>query len=192
MNEQELREARRRKRSQPPPTPAVAPLPAPPAETPPPAIVHDNPISEIERDPDWTARQAQCVALRILGHTPQDIADALGIGKQVVINYLYLARKKARLTDLHDLLTHKAGALAVDNLIDGLEKGDKEYTLETLKGMGHFRGPAAGTGEGAGTLVALQVNVKLPDGVASAESIPMKGQIVGVPRTLAEPEAEEA
>lgn len=177
MNEAELKahwKERRGKKSAPPdPSPANHPAPAARVDV----------LDAAAADPDFSAREAQCIALRLLGHSNAEIAESLGISKQVVANYLYNARQKGRLLgDLDNLLTHKAAGLAVDNLIDGLQTGDKEYTLETLKGLGYLRNHSQIKTEGGAGQVALQVVVELPPGVSDPAAIPMKGQIVGVPR----------
>jgi hypothetical protein len=82
---------------------------------------------------------AEMVALRLTGATIKEIAKEVQADEVTVRKYLALAAQTAERNDVGILLDHHAVPLAVDNLIEGLRAGDKQYTLKVLEGRGHFQ-----------------------------------------------------
>lgn len=132
-------------------------------------------------------RVSIAAALKATGYRTGQIATALGVSVVTVRTYLAKAREWGALNDVARDLRTRALPQAVENLIRGLDKGDKDYTLETLKGMGEFvrkgageKGPVA-----AGPTMALQVTfVNAPTSVVQGHEVPptANGMVVGCPR----------
>jgi hypothetical protein len=101
---------------------------------------------------DLRALIAEMVALRITGHTLKEIATISGVGLNTVTRYLARAAEIAERNDVGTLLDYHAVPLAVDNLLEGLKNGDKQYTLKVLEGRGHLqkhtKGVVSGTMKG--------------------------------------------
>jgi hypothetical protein len=68
-----------------------------------------------------------------------DIADALGLAPGTITGYITKYKQRVRKGAVDLQLDRIAVPLATTNLIHGLLAGDKDYTLETLKGRGHLR-----------------------------------------------------
>ena len=123
---------------------------------------------------------AQAVAYRILGYDIPTIADAICAKPQAVRNYLAEARERGQAhASIARLLDDHALPLAADNLIEGLQSKDKEYTLATLRGRGAFT--AHSKSDTTATMTKLEVQVSMPGNAATAPET-MEGQIVGIPR----------
>lgn len=68
-----------------------------------------------------------------------DIAEMLGVTVGAITGWIARHKQKVRIADIDLRLDQIALPIATDNLIHGLLAGDKDYTLETLKGRGAFR-----------------------------------------------------
>jgi hypothetical protein len=127
------------------------------------------------------------LALAQAGHTRRQIATALKMTPNAVKVALWRLRSAGLLNDLRDKLANDSAALAVDSLNFHLRKKDKDVTIETLKGLGHFKNHSNTKHEGGAggfALPPLQVNVVFNQGAQ-----PLPGQapdfseaVVGVPR----------
>jgi hypothetical protein len=137
---------------------------------------------EIPEGGELPPRIAQAVALRLVGLNPGQIAERLGLERSTVNQYLYIARMKGKLTDVGPILDHAVVPMAVENLIAGLEAGDKEYTLEVLKGRGAFRSHSANVSTGSAGPMHLQIQVELPKGASGTVIDVIPGQVMGAPR----------
>jgi transposase len=130
---------------------------------------------------------AAIIALRTEGQSDTQIAERLNLSVSTVRGILAKARKQLGFSDLIDRVEHRAVPTAVDNLIEGLDRGDKDYTLATLKGVGVFRNHSAVKNEGAPTenKNVLVVKIEMPAGVQPGELPTVAvGNIVGTPRAL--------
>lgn len=106
---------------------------------------------------------AAIVACRTEGMTDPEIAEKLGIAIGTVRQILQKARKQNFLSDIVDRLEDRAVPTAVDNLIRGLDREDKDYTLATLKGLGVFRTHTVGKQENVGAVSnELRVVIEMP------------------------------
>ncbi len=130
------------------------------------------------------------LVLRIAGLNVHQIVNKLHLddatGPDHVRQVLYLARKEARLADVTGLLDHRAVPGAVDNLIAGIDNGDKDYTLAVLKGRGAFRNFER---TDADTKMSLEITVEGLDNENC--KAPIEGTVVGIPRALAQPPRDE-
>jgi predicted transcriptional regulator len=135
-----------------------------------------------EPNRDWSKLAARAVALRILGYSQKAIAAEMCASEHAVRQWLMQARKRAELLDVGPLLDHVALPLAVDNLIEGLQQGNEKYTLATLQGRGAFS--AHSKSENYNTDMTLEIRVEMTDRSKPIDAI--EGQVVGVPRQLAE------
>lgn len=120
---------------------------------------------------DLRALIAEMVALRIAGYTMREIAEITATSICTVTRYLARASEVAERNDVGMLLDYHAVPLAVDNLIEGLRNGDKQYTLKVLEGRGHLqkhtKGVAVSTMKGGLIFEwkgAPQAAPALPDG----------------------------
>lgn len=136
-------------------------------------------VQALSRELEKDYRVAVSVALRTLGWDTGRIAEKVGVSRQTVRDYLAYAREHKGLNDTLRDLELRAIPQAIENLIEGLEAKDKDYTLETLKGRGLFRNHSNTKTEGgqSGPL-QLQVNFVNAPGVAPPDS----GTIHAVPR----------
>lgn len=137
-------------------------------------------------DLDRDARVATAAALRAVGYRVAHIAQALSVSPSTVKLYLARAREIGALNDVARDLRTRALPQAVENLIKGLDKGDKDYTLKTLEGLGEFVRHSKDEHQGGpGATMAFQVNfVNAPVSVVEGHMLPAtaNGMVVGVPR----------
>jgi len=144
-------------------------------------------LSEIETKDLLSAQQtprslqAAVVALRIKGMTIGEIATATGIDAKVIRRALYEAKQNAPVADLDVLIDARGLPQAVDNMLDLLDRGDKEATFEVLRGRGVLRTHQAVRHEGGTGNLTLNVAFNLPAN-AKAEPISVAGQVFGKPR----------
>ena len=100
------------------------------------------------------------LALRVEGASVNEIAAELGVSSVTVTGWFTTHRREISTEKLDAMLDQIAVPLAAENLVHGLLAGDKQYTLETLKGRGHLRqkdAPAAPT-----ELPALRIEFAFP------------------------------
>ena len=96
-------------------------------------------LAEIDDD----AVQAMAVALRLKGYKPKEIAIAMDVSVARVRRSLSQGRTSGALRDVVNDLQATALPLAVEQLIEKLEKGEDWAIKETLRGLGAFRSYAA-------------------------------------------------
>jgi len=169
--------------------PAATPVVSKTGQEPPPRLDNGGATNSLP-DSLYADRYAVVVALRMEGYTQQEIADKTGLTLWQIQNACHRARQNGRLRDVLDMIDNTAVPQAVDNLVEGLRKGDKEYTLEVLKGRGAFRkfSDKPGAGAGAMALPPLQINILTPQGgqVPTVIVNSEKGAVIGTPRDDAE------
>lgn len=178
MTEDELAKVR----GLPPPKPKPQPERAIPTRT------LDSILQEVDlgkADP-FGEHGTSIIVLRLAGLNVFQIADKLHLedksGLEHIRQVLYLARKEARLADVTGLLDHRAVPGAVDNLIKGIDEGDKEYSLAVLKGRGAFRNFER---TDADTKMSLEISI---EGLERDDrKTAVEGTIVGMPRESAQP-----
>lgn len=122
-------------------------------------------------------RTAQVVALRILGLSTDEISNQLVLQPSTVRKHLMIARQRGKLSDVSSFLDHAAVPRAVENLMAGLEEGDKDYTLEVLKGRGAFRSHSHQASTGSTGPMHLEITVSVPQGIEQATVV--EGQVMG-------------
>lgn len=81
----------------------------------------------------------EALSLRASGWSMSDIAEALEVSVATVTKWFTEHRHAVKSGRIDRDLDQIAVPLAKENLIHGLLAGDKDYTLETLKGRGQFR-----------------------------------------------------
>lgn len=97
-------------------------------------------VKEItERDLKTKFRATALLVLRMQGYSRREIGQLMGMTPNCVRVSLNRARQKGHLGDLRAILENDSAALAVESLNFHLKKKDKDVTVETLKGLGHFR-----------------------------------------------------
>lgn len=167
--------------SLPPLVPSTSPMPVSLAP-----IMAEAALQERQRKQKWTGlppkskirkKAAQIMALKIEGHTNEEIAAIVGLAPRSLRQYLWIAAKNGWLTihepdeDVSLRLAHRA----VSNLDELLHARDKDtglpsqtITLETLKGTGIFRDHSSKGQAEAQVMpsMALQINIIAPDGAA--------------------------
>jgi hypothetical protein len=129
----------------------------------------------------------QAVALRLADWSIPDIAKELGLAPGVVTRLFTEYRQKVDQEEIAQRLDQTAIPLAVDNLVHGLLAGDKDYTLETLKGRGFFKRHSDGgdSGPAQKELPTLKIEFVSPAGAARVEIgsagdvNPALGKVVG-------------
>lgn len=126
----------------------------------------------------------RALALRAQDWSVPDIARELGVESSTVVAFFREHRRAVDLATVDQELDKIAVPLATENLIHGLIAGDKDYTLETLKGRGHFRRHSDTVNRGDGTLPTLQIIVEHPVGSVGLPEPRelLGGKIVGLPR----------
>jgi predicted transcriptional regulator len=139
-------------------------------------------------------RVAVAAALRAVGASTAAIAQALGLSVDTVSTYLAAAREWGALRDVVRDIECRLVPKAVENLAALLEQGDKQATLEVLKGRGLLRKHTAGQKEGSSGPPDLRLTVVFagaPAGAADRVGVALAsgsgGEVVGV--ATAEPVA---
>lgn len=123
----------------------------------------------------------KALALRAQGEAVEDIALQLGVSSQTVTQWFSQHRRELDRATIDLELDQIAVPLATENLMHGLLAGDKDYTLETLKGRGYLRRHSDAKVHGSGDLPELVIRVEAPSVQQSAEGL-LRGHIVGIPR----------
>jgi hypothetical protein len=126
------------------------------------------------------------------GESVIDIADTLDVATSTVTAHVARHRREVEVAQIDGRLDEIAVPLATDNLIHGLIAGDKDYTLETLKGRGKFRRHTEDTGAGKLELPVLRIAIEVNTGagpspltalpIPSADQMIAGGRIVGAMR----------
>ena len=130
------------------------------------------------RPPLLPERLPRIIELAAEGWTREEIAQELGMTRNALRVLLYKARQQGQLLDSEDRVVHQAVPLAIDNLINLLEKGDKHTTHEMLKGVGIWKSHAQTKNEGQTGPVVLAVKFEIPEG---SQPKTIEGSIVGRP-----------
>lgn len=124
----------------------------------------------------------EALALRAEGWALTDIAEALEVGVSTVTGWFTKHRRRVAARKVERDLDAIAVPLATENLIHGLLAGDKDYTLETLKGRGQFRRHVAGEETVRHELPPLVIRFEgapgSPVDTQNAEKL-VTGQVVG-------------
>lgn len=125
----------------------------------------------------------QALALRASGHSINLIAQEMGVPSSTIVRWFTEHRREVSVDQIDDMLDTIAVPLAAENLVHGLLAGDKDYTLETLKGRGRFRKHAEGEGKAPAALPELRISFELPtaDQMQGRADVPA-GFIVGQPQ----------
>jgi hypothetical protein len=135
---------------------------------------------------------AAVLALRWEGFTPKETAEILGCSHGRVDNALLRMRESAELDDQIKRIEQQIVPLAVDNVAQGVLKGDRVYTLKVLEGRGVFRTHKSVEGEIKKTILHLKIITEMPKHLGpDAIPMPVVGSIVGAPVLLAAAETKE-
>jgi transcriptional regulator with XRE-family HTH domain len=125
----------------------------------------------------------QALALRATGLSTVEVAKALGVSPHTVTGWLTAHRRTLAAGEIDALLDEIAVPLAAENLVHGLIAGDKDYTLETLKGRGQLKRHTAGDEKPTGALPALSIVFEAPVSIGgqqlNAAGSPTRGTILG-------------
>jgi hypothetical protein len=121
---------------------------------------------------------AHMTALRADGWSVNDIADKYGYASATVVRYLMEFRRTMAPVDVEQELDKLAVPLATENLIHGLLAGDKDYTLETLKGRGQFKRHSADGPPRPESMPPLTIEFITPPGMEAAPRS-VTGSVVG-------------
>ena len=93
---------------------------------------------------------ATIVALRVGGHMSyREIAEALNMSERHVLRVAKRGKKEQVVERELQRLDREGFPMAVENVLEGLEAKDKEYTLEFLKGRGALNPKATPADGGA-------------------------------------------
>lgn len=127
----------------------------------------------------------QALDLRASGHSVGEIAASMGIAPSTLTRYFAQFRRDLADGAIDDQLDQIAVPLATENLIHGLLAGDKDYTMETLKGRGVLR-KGKDEGKGDGEIPALVIRVEHKGPTPSTTTVAVApprshGHIVGTP-----------
>lgn len=125
--------------------------------------------------------------LKLRGYKTTEVAKILGTDARRVIRVLRQARQDGNLDDVLADLKFEALPLAVEKLIDKLEKGDWEAVRETLRGLGAFRTYTQQTSDGGGDNRTLNVQFIMPP---APQAVNPRG-IVGRPREVIDATVQE-
>lgn len=128
---------------------------------------------------------AAVLALRFEGKGPKETATILGVSESRVYRVLSQVRNDASIDRLLDRIDQVALPLSVDNAILGVARGDKDYTLEMLRGRGLLRTHKSIDAQVKQTVLTLQVQISDPDHYKGKDLPPPRmGSIVGAPVNL--------
>ena len=132
---------------------------------------------------DRLRRTQQALALRASGYGVNEIAASMGVSAATITGWFVAHRRAVSLDEIDAMLDAVALPLAAENLVHGLLAGDKDYTLETLKGRGRFRKHSEGDGKPPATLPELRISFEVPtaDQMAGRDGVPA-GVTIGRPQ----------
>lgn len=118
-------------------------------------------------------------AMRIAGHTQREIALELGATEHQIRRLIRLGKDSRKI--FGDIIDGRAVPTAIDNLIAGLEAGDKDYTLKTLEGRGLLVKHSHQDGQAPKSAFQFNIVVESP---TDGHREPVIGSVVGEPRQL--------
>lgn len=122
------------------------------------------------------------LALRLQGFKPKQTADVLGVSLQQVTNALMTVRQDHDIDALLERIDSVILPMAVDNAATGVMEGDKDYTLEMLRGRGILRTHKSIDAQVKKTVLTMQVVLTMPAHLEGKEPpMPRAGAIVGAP-----------
>lgn len=125
---------------------------------------------------------AGVLALRFEGKGPAETAKILGVDVSRVYRALTLVRSDAAIEKLLDRVDQVILPLAIDNAAKGVMNGDKDYSLEMLRGRGILRTHKSIDAQVKQTILTLEVRLTEPDHLKGREMpMPRIGSIVGAP-----------
>lgn len=131
----------------------------------------------------------EALALIAEGWSITDIAFKMNVQPATVTGWIVRHRRIMKVKDIDKMLDGVAAPLAAQNLIHGLLAGDKDYTLKTLEGRGHFRRHTAEEvavkHEMPPLVIRFETPVEHPTATASEA-----GRILGVPQRPAPKQIE--
>jgi transposase-like protein len=129
----------------------------------------------------------EALALRAQGASLHEIAGAMGVATSTITQWFLAHRREIADGTIDRMLDDTAVPLAAENLIHGLIAGDKDYTLETLKGRGVLKRHSEGDGQVTQALPALRIIFETPPADTLRAAHPtVGGSVVG---TVAVPKA---
>jgi len=165
-----------------------------------PEILRDQELEHIPAPPKQTRVPAtragsrktlrltqQALALRVQGLSMLEIGQALGVAPSTVTGWFATHRRQVASGAIETMLDEIAVPIAAENLVQGLLAGDKDYTLETLKGRGQLKRHTAGDARPPGDLPALSIIFEAPVAVQVNTAGLPQGKILG---SIAPPRAE--
>lgn len=155
----------------------------------------DDTQTEIDRlakrikNPQGTIRRAKFIAgvlaLRMQKYSKAEIAGHLGVSESSVARALVAIRDNSAASDQLMRLDQIGIPLAVDNVLNGLVDGDKDYTQDLLKGRGMYRTHKSIDAQVTKTVLEMKIIVTDPRPEMIAGSAPARpGSIVGAPMTI--------
>lgn len=123
--------------------------------------------------------------MRMQNFSPRETAEILGCSYQQVTGALMTIRKNADTSAQLNRLDQIGIPLAVDNVLNGIRDGDKEFTLRLMDGRGMFRTHKSIDAQVTQTHLELKISVVMPDHYLTAQVPPPRpGSIVGSPMTF--------
>jgi predicted transcriptional regulator len=152
----------------------------------------EDTLREIDRlakrikNPQGVVRRAKLraaiLALRMEGYSNSQIQEHLGVSRSTVHRTLVEIRENSAASDQLMRLDQVGIPLAVDNVINGLVDGDKDYTQDLLKGRGMYRTHKSIDAQVTKTTLEMKIvfTDPTPEQIASARN-PRAGSILGIP-----------
>jgi predicted transcriptional regulator len=140
------------------------------------------------RNPAGKLRRAKFIAavlaLRMQHFSKSEIAGHLGVSEPTVKRALVDIRANSAASDQLMRLDQIGIPLAVDNVINGLVDGDKDYTQDLLKGRGMYRTHKSIDAQVTKTTLEMKIvfTDPTPEQIASARN-PRAGSILGIPES---------
>lgn len=127
------------------------------------------------------------------GMSVPDIADQLGVSPVTLARWFATHRQEALVEQIDTILDQTAVPLATSNLVAGLLAGDKDYTLETLKGRGKLKRHSEGDGKPQTELPALVIKFEKEDPAFKTTRVVGHGVVgaLAVPKQLPGRQAED-
>ncbi len=103
----------------------------------------NDPTLPVKKEPTSTRQRKlqtqEALSLYAEGWSIPDIAVKLNVQPTTVTGWFMRHRRAVKVASIDQMLDNIAAPIAAQNLIHGLLAGDKDYTLKTLDGRGHFR-----------------------------------------------------
>lgn len=114
------------------------------------------------------------------GDHVRDIAEDIGVSLHTLTGWIARYKHRLKEAEIDERLDKIALPLATDNLIHGLIAGDKDYTLETLRGRGKLRRYTNADETVHHDLPELKISFEMPNAsVGMAPEHIAMGKVVG-------------